>query len=112
MTIKELQSKTDSWIKNIGVRYFNELTNMSILIEEVGELSRHMARQYGEQSYKTGKEPRHPKEKIAEELADIIFVVSCLANQMEIDLEKAMLNTFEKKTERDLTRHQQNKKLH
>ena len=112
MTIKELQSKTHDWIKAIGVRYFSELTNMSILVEEVGELSRHMARQYGEQSYKSGMEPNQPKDKIAEELADIIFVVSCLANQMEIDLESAMLDSFKKKTIRDSSRHKDNKKLY
>ena len=111
MTIRQLQEKTDIWIKEHGVRYFNELTNMCVLTEEVGELSRLMSRTYGEQSFKKGKEPEDIKSTIAEELSDIIFVTICLANQMDIDLEKAMHKNFSKKTERDKTRHKENKKL-
>lgn len=111
MTIRELQTRTDEWIKTYGVRYFNELTNTAILAEEVGELSSLMAREYGEQSFKQGKEPADVKAKIAEELTDIIFVVSCLANQMDIDLEKELEKNFEKKTRRDQERHINNNKL-
>jgi len=112
MTIAELQKQTDNWITTIGVRYFSELTNMSVLTEEVGELARLMARRYGEQSFKPHSEPSDIKEAISDELADIIFVVTCLANQMDIDLEKAIQGSFEKKTKRDSMRHKQNKKLH
>lgn len=111
MTIKELQEKTDAWIQTFGVRYFNEMTNTAILAEEVGELSSLMARVYGEQSFKAGQEPQDVKSKIAEELSDIIFVVSCLSNQMNIDLEEAIEKNFNKKTKRDNERHKQNKKL-
>ncbi len=111
MTISELQKQTDNWITTIGVRYFNELTNMSVLTEEVGELARLMARQYGEQSFKPHNQPSDIKEAISDELADIIFVVTCLANQMDIDLESSIARNFNKKTERDSNRHKDNKKL-
>jgi len=111
MTISELQEQTDQWIKKYGVRYFNELTNMAILTEEVGELSRLIARAYGEQSFKEHSRPVNVKTAIGDELADIIFVVSCLANQMEIDLESSIGKNFEKKTKRDGGRHHDNKKL-
>lgn len=107
MEIKELQKKVDDWIKQYGVRYFNELTNMTILTEEVGELARVMARKYGEQSFKIGE-----KENIAEEIADILWVLTCIANQTGVDLEKAIENSFEKKTNRDNKRHINNNKLH
>jgi len=111
MTIAELQADTDHWIKTVGVRYFNELTNMAMLTEEVGELARLIARQYGEQSFKKTKQPEDIKTAIADELADIIFVVTCLANQMNINLEESINNNFGKKTTRDATRHLDNNKL-
>ncbi len=106
MEIKELQERVDEWIKTYGVRYFNELTNMAILTEEVGELARVVARKYGEQSFKEGE-----KDNISEELADILWVLVCLANQTGTDLNKAMEASFEKKTQRDKTRHINNKKI-
>ena len=111
MTIKEWQSTVDDWINNIGVRYFSELTNMAILSEEVGELARHISRAYGEQSYKIPLTNEESKKKIADELADIIFVTTCLANQINIDLEKAVEENMIKKTNRDSERHHSNKKL-
>ena len=93
MTIKELQDNIDNWIKKFGVRYFSELTNMALLTEEVGELSRHIARTYGEQSY---KKKTNSKELIKEELADIFFVLVCMSNQMNIDLTKCILESIEK----------------
>ena len=108
MTIKELQDNVDNWIKKFGVRYFSELTNMALLTEEVGELSRHIARTYGEQSY---KKKTNSKELIKEEIADIFFVLVCLSNQMNIDLTKCILESIEKKTNRDSERHKKNKKL-
>ena len=108
MTIKELQDNIDNWIKKFGVRYFSELTNMALLTEEVGELSRHIARTYGEQSY---KKKTNSKELIKEEIADIFFVLVCLSNQMNIDLTKCILESIEKKTNRDSERHIKNKKL-
>ena len=106
MQIKNLQAEVDAWIKEYGVRYFSELTNMAILSEEVGELARIMARRYGDQSFKEGE-----KCDPADEMADIIWVVACLANQMGIDLEDAIKRNFEKKTTRDGTRHINNPKL-
>jgi NTP pyrophosphatase (non-canonical NTP hydrolase) len=107
MTIQEAQQTVDSWIKTTGVRYFNELTNMAMLTEEVGEVARIIARQYGEQSFKESD-----KDKVlADELADVLFVVICLANQTGVDLTAALQKNMEKKTQRDSTRHQQNEKL-
>ncbi len=107
MTIQELQKNVDEWIKTKGVRYFNELTNTTILMEEVGEFARIMAREYGEQSFKE-TDLKYDK---ADEIADIIFVLVCLANQMDIDLETAVLKNFEKKSIRDANRHHKNPKL-
>ncbi|MDR2038083.1 MAG: nucleotide pyrophosphohydrolase [Bacteroidales bacterium] len=107
MTIKEAQQFVDKWIKEYGVRYFNELTNMAILAEEVGEVARIIARDYGEQSSKSSDDKKY----LADELADVLFVVICLANQTGIDLTEALKNNFEKKTVRDKDRHKNNKKL-
>lgn len=106
MTIKEAQERVDQWIKTYGVRYFNELTNMACLTEEVGELARIMARKYGEQSFKDG-ESQDP----SEEMADVLWVLICLANQTGVDLTKALEASFEKKTLRDKDRHKNNLKL-
>jgi NTP pyrophosphatase (non-canonical NTP hydrolase) len=106
MTIKEAQERVDQWIETYGVRYFNELTNMAVLTEEVGELARIMARKYGEQSFKEG-ENQDP----AEEMADILWVLICLANQTGVDLTGALEANFEKKTQRDKDRHKNNIKL-
>ena len=106
MSIKEAQDAVDAWIRQYGVRYFNELTNMAILIEEVGELARIMARKYGEQSFKEGE--RHD---LAEEMADVLWVLLCMANQTGVDLTEALRKSFEKKTSRDSDRHRQNPKL-
>ena len=115
MTIQEAQQQVDVWIKTTGVRYFNELTNMAILTEEVGELARHMARQYGEQSYKEGSVPP-PLEEVrrrllADEMADVLWVLICLANQTGVNLTEALEKNFEKKNIRDAERHKQNEKL-
>lgn len=108
MTIKEAQEAVDNWINTYGVRYFNELTNMAILTEEVGEVARVIARSYGEQS----KGNAHVKqEDLADELSDVLFVLICLANQTGIDLDKAFRKNLKKKTARDFERHQQNDKL-
>jgi NTP pyrophosphatase (non-canonical NTP hydrolase) len=107
MTLKEAQSNVDQWIKTIGVNYFSELTNLGILMEEVGELSRLMVRRYGDQSFKesdSGKE-------LGDEMADVLWVLICLANQTGIDLTEALQKNFEKKTARDGNRHKQNEKL-
>ena len=106
MTIKEAQEAVDQWIKEYGVRYFNELTNMAILTEEVGELARIMSRKYGEQSFKPG-EPTNP----ADEMADGLWVLLCLANQTGVDLTEALERSIQKKTKRDKTRHLNNEKL-
>jgi len=111
MTIKEYQDSVDSWIKTYGVRYFNELTNNAILMEEVGELSRLIARVYGEQSFKRPEDEAIAEENIKEEIADIFFVLTCLANQMEIDIEDCVASNFNKKTNRDKNRHESNPKL-
>ena len=111
MEISNLQKQVDDWIKTYGVRYFSELTNMAILTEEVGELSRHISRTYGEQSYKEPTTKAQAKQKIADELADIIFVTICLANQMDINLEASIEKNIAKKTNRDNKRHHSNKKL-
>lgn len=107
MTIEEAQKQVDNWIKTIGVRYFNELTNMTILTEEVGELARIMSRKYGEQSFKEGEENQDP----ADEMADILWVLICLANQTGVNLTEAFQKNMEKKTNRDKNRHQNNEKL-
>ena|ERR1700761_4990627 len=107
MTIKESQQQVDEWIKTVGVRYFSELTNLGILMEEVGELSRLMVRKYGEQSF---KETDKGKE-IADEMADVLWVLICLANQTGVDLTDALQKNFEKKNIRDANRHLNNKKL-
>ncbi len=107
MTIKELQQKTDNWIKKYGVRYFDELTNFSLLVVETGELARMMARKFGDQSFK-----KNEKDSVLEdEIADILFVLVCIANQTGVDLEKAIEKNFKKKTSRDKLRHQSNRKL-
>lgn len=106
MTLKEAQTTVDNWIKTYGVRYFNELTNMACLTEEVGELARIMARRYGEQSFKPG-EPTDP----SDEMADVLWVLLCLANQTGVDLTEAFRRNLEKKTCRDATRHLENPKL-
>jgi NTP pyrophosphatase (non-canonical NTP hydrolase) len=115
MTIQQAQQQVDGWIKTVGVRYFSELTNMAILTEEVGELARHMARQYGEQSYKEGSVSPSSEEArrglLADEMADVLWVLICLANQTGVDLTEALQKNFEKKNSRDAERHQQNEKL-
>jgi NTP pyrophosphatase (non-canonical NTP hydrolase) len=111
MQIAELQSDVDQWIKTIGVRYFSELTNMAILTEEVGEVSRLISRMYGEQSFKHPLTPDEQKEKLADELADVIWIVTCLANQTGIDLTEAINKNFDKKNIRDKDRHRNNPKL-
>lgn len=107
MTLKEAQESVDRWIKEYGVRYFNELTNMAILTEEVGEVARIMARRYGEQSFKESDK----QTDLADELADVLWVVICLANQTGVDLTEALQRNLDKKTARDKTRHQSNPKL-
>ena len=106
MTIKEAQELVDAWIKEYGVRYFDELTNMAILTEEVGEVARIMARRYGEQSFKEGE-----KADLGDELADVLWVLICLANQTGVDLTEALQKNLEKKTTRDKERHNNNPKL-
>ena len=107
MTIKEAQQQVDEWIKTHGVRYFNELTNMAILTEEVGELARIIARKFGEQSFKDKEEEKN----LGDEMADILWVIICLANQTGIDLTQALEKNIEKKTNRDKDRHKNNTKL-
>jgi NTP pyrophosphatase (non-canonical NTP hydrolase) len=110
MTINQAQLQVDEWIKTIGVRYFNELTNLGILVEEVGELSRHITRIYGEQSYKKDA-PQQGKEALQDEMADVLWVLICLANQTGINLTDALAKNIEKKTSRDNKRHIENEKL-
>lgn len=107
VTIIEAQQLVDDWIKKYGVRYFSELTNMAVLTEEVGELARIMARKYGDQSFKKSDE----KYDLADEMADVLWVLVCLANQTNVDLNEAFLKNLEKKTNRDKDRHQNNQKL-
>lgn len=107
MEIKEAQQIVDDWIKTIGVRYFNELTNMVLLTEEVGELARIIARKYGEQSFKESDQNRD----LGDEMADVLFVLICLANQTGVDLTTALKRNLEKKTKRDHSRHKDNPKL-
>ena len=106
MSIEEAQKTVDQWIKTYGVRYFSELTNMAVLTEEVGELARVMARKYGDQSFKTGE-----KDNLADEMADILWVLICLANQTGVDLTEAFEANIKKKTDRDKERHINNDKL-
>tara|TARA_Y100000589_G_C27166527_1_gene634978 strand:- start:322 stop:660 length:339 start_codon:yes stop_codon:yes gene_type:complete len=108
MTLKEAQNSVDEWINSIGVRYFSELTNMAILTEEVGEVARIIARRYGEQSEKASDEDKN----LADELADVMFVLLCLANQTGVDMETALQQNLLKKTKRDVDRHKNNEKLH
>lgn len=108
MTLEDVQKQVDNWIKTYGVRYFNELTNMVMLTEEVGELARIIARKYGEQSFKESDKNL----SLADEMADILFVLVCLANQTGVDLTEAFEKNMEKKTSRDNNRHLENKKLY
>ncbi len=107
MTIEEAQATVDNWIKTTGVRYFNELTNMAMLTEEVGEVARIIARKYGEQSFKESDKNK----ELGDELADVLFVLFCLANQTGVDLTQALQKNLDKKTQRDSERHQNNDKL-
>lgn len=111
MEIKELQEEVDQWIKTIGVRYFHELTNMAILTEEVGELARIMSRTYGEQSFKKEVSDADKKDMLADEMADVLWVLTCLANQTGVDLDQAIKKNILKKTRRDKDRHKNNSKL-
>ena len=106
MTIKEAQQRVDAWIKEYGVRYFDEMTNLAILTEEVGEVARIMARKYGEQSFKEGE-----KSDLSDELADVLWVLICIANQTGVDLTEALQRNIDKKTKRDNRRHHENPKL-
>jgi phosphoribosyl-ATP pyrophosphohydrolase len=108
ITIQEAQNQVDQWIKTIGVKYFSELTNLGILMEEVGELSRIMVRKFGEQSFKN----KEDELLLADEMADVLFVLICLANQTGVDLTTALEKNIQKKTTRDANRHQTNEKLH
>ncbi len=108
MTLQQAQQDVDEWIKTVGVRYFNELTNLGILMEEVGELSRIIVRKYGEQSFKESDKEKN----LSDEMADVLWVLLCLANQTGVDLTEALKSNFEKKTNRDVTRHIDNEKLH
>lgn len=107
MTIQQAQQQVDQWIRTVGVRYFSELTNMAILTEEVGELARIMARTYGDQSFKKSDEGKD----LGDEMADVLWVLICLANQTGVDLTESLQRNFEKKNSRDATRHQENEKL-
>ncbi len=111
MTIKNAQQTVDQWIKTIGIRYFDELTNMAILTEEVGEVARLMSRLYGEQSFKNPEDLKKAPALLADEMADVLFVLICLANQTGIDLTEALVKNLDKKTNRDKDRHSNNKKL-
>lgn len=108
MTLEEAQKVVDDWIQSKGVRYFDELTNMSMLTEEVGELARIIGRKYGEQSFKEGEEE---KANLDDEMADVLFVLLCIANQTGVDLTKALRENLDKKTQRDSDRHKNNPKL-
>ena len=108
MEIKDAQKEVDKWINTVGVRYFNELTNMAVLTEEVGEMARIIARRYGEQSEKESDKNKD----LGDEMADVLFVLICLANQTNVDLEEAFKNNMIKKNTRDKTRHKENKKLY
>ncbi len=111
MTIAQAQQLTDEWIRTVGVRYFSELTNTALLMEEVGEVARLMARLYGEQSFKTPEQAATARQDLADEMADVLFVLLCLANQTGVDLSVALQKNLEKKTLRDAQRHAENPKL-
>ena len=111
MTIEQLQKTVDEWINTIGIRYYNELTNTAVLMEEVGEVARLMARLYGEQSFKTPEQAATAREDLADEMADVLFVLTCLANQTGVNLTDALARNLEKKTRRDAQRHANNQKL-
>ncbi|MCB0565944.1 MAG: nucleotide pyrophosphohydrolase [Phaeodactylibacter sp.] len=111
MTIQEAQQTVDQWINTVGIRYYNELTNTAILMEEVGEVARLMARLYGEQSFKKTEDAANAKAQLGDEMADVLFVLICLANQTGVDLTEAVKKNLEKKTKRDAERHAGNEKL-
>lgn len=111
MTIAEAQATVDNWINTIGIRYYGELTNTAILMEEVGEVARLMARLYGEQSFKSAELAATAKDDLSDEMADVLFVLICLANQTGVNLTEAMKKNLEKKTKRDAVRHATNEKL-
>ncbi len=111
MTLKEAQQTVDEWINTVGVRYYDELTNTAVLMEEVGEMARLMARIYGEQSFKRKEDEETAASDLADEMADVLFVLICLANQTGIDLTDALTRSLVKKTKRDAARHQNNEKL-
>lgn len=111
MTLREAQDTVDQWIQTIGVRYFNELTNTAVLMEEVGEMARLMARLYGEQSFKKQEDEAAAPAQLADEMADVLFVLICLANQTGVDLTDALIKNLDKKTRRDASRHRGNQKL-
>ena len=111
MTLQEAQQTVDQWINTIGVRYYNELTNTAILMEEVGEVARLMARLYGEQSFKKTEDAANAKAQLGDEMADVLFVLICLANQTGVDLAEAFGKNLDKKTRRDAERHAGNEKL-
>jgi NTP pyrophosphatase (non-canonical NTP hydrolase) len=111
MTINEAQEKVDQWIKTVGVRYFNELTNTAILMEEVGEVARLMSRIYGEQSFKTAEKAATAKDDLAEEMGDVLFVLICLANQTGVSLDQSLQKIMDKRSIRDANRHYNNEKL-
>lgn len=111
LTLKDYQQRVDQWVKKFGVRYFDEMTNLGILVEEVGEVARLMVRMYGEQSFKTNPVDAEPKQLLADELADALFVLTCIANQTGIDLTRSVQRNLEKKSKRDNQRHWNNPKL-
>jgi len=111
MEIRKAQEIVDEWINTVGVRYYNELTNTAVLMEEVGEVARLMARLYGEQSFKTEAQALSAREDLSDEMADVLFVLICLANQTGIDLTEALQKNLDKKTRRDAERHAKNRKL-
>jgi NTP pyrophosphatase (non-canonical NTP hydrolase) len=111
VTIDQLQKAVDEWINTVGIRYYNELTNTAILMEEVGEVARLMARLYGEQSFKTSGQAATAREDLADEMADVLFVLVCLANQTGVSLTDAVIRNLDKKTRRDAQRHANNQKL-
>ncbi len=111
MTLHEAQQAVDEWIKTVGVRYYNELTNTAVLMEEVGEVARLMARLYGEQSFKKPEDAARAPAQLADEMADVLFVLICLANQTGVDLAQALQHNLDKKTKRDAERHANNEKL-